>query len=70
MIVGGGGELAAAGRANDEAFTKEEGLDVVDEGWELPADVDRSGIRARYRAGMLWVTLPRTGGARSETDDE
>ena len=37
---------------------------------ELPADVDRSAIRARYRAGMLWVTLPRVGGARSEKSDE
>ena len=37
---------------------------------ELPADVDRSGIRARYRAGMLWVTLPRIGGGRSETSAE
>ena len=37
---------------------------------ELPADVDWSGMRARYRAGMLWVTLPRIGGGRSETSAE
>ena len=32
---------------------------------QLPASVDRAGIRARFRAGILTITLPKKGTARS-----
>jgi HSP20 family molecular chaperone IbpA len=32
----------------------------------IPSDVNRGEIRARYRDGFLWVTLPRITGDRPE----
>ena len=62
-----GERRAATKRQGRQYYRMEQSYGHFERQVRLPSSVDREGIRARFRAGIVTITLPKKATARKES---